>query len=62
MKTMSQIASGLYKSLTEADKKKPKPYDTKAEVTRIEDDIVWVKFPGGEDETPVLKTNNIPSY
>lgn len=58
MSNMNQIASGLYKALTESDKRKPKPYDTKAEVLRIEGNTAWVKIPGGNDETPVLKTNN----
>ena len=58
MSNMNQIASGLYKALTESDKKKPRAYDTKAEVLRLEGDTVWVKIPGGNDETPVSKTNN----
>ena len=32
---------------------KPKPYDTTAEVVRVEDGTAWVHIPGGEDETPV---------
>lgn len=55
---MNQIASGLYDALTESDERKPKPYDTKAEVLRVEGETVWVKIPGGIDETPVARTNN----
>lgn len=55
---MNQIASDLYKALTESDERKPKAGDVKATVIREEGDTVWVKFPGGEDETPVQKTNN----
>ena len=58
MSNMNQIASDLYKAITEADSRKPQPYDTKAEVQRIEGDTVWVKIPGGDDETPVQRTNN----
>lgn len=58
MSSMNQIASDLYKSLTESNDRKPKPYDTKAEVLREDGNIVWVKIPGGIDETPVQKTNN----
>ena len=58
MSNMNQVASDLYKALTESDAKKPKAYDTKAEVLRVENDIVWVKIPGGIDETPVSRTNN----
>ena len=31
----------------------PAPYDTEAEVMRIEGDTAWVHIPGGVDETPV---------
>lgn len=55
---MNQIASDLYKALTESDERKPKAGDVKATVIREEGNTVWVKFPGGEDETPVEKTNN----
>lgn len=58
MSNMNQIASDLYKFLTESDSKKPKSYDTKAEVIRVEGEIAWVKIPGGEDETPVSLTTN----
>lgn len=58
MRTMNQIASGLYKAISESESKKTKPYDTKAEVLREDGDVVWVKIPGGVDETPVQKTNN----
>lgn len=58
MSNMNQIASDLYKAITEADSRKPQPYDTKAEVQRIEGNTVWVKIPGGNDETPVQRTNN----
>ena len=33
-----------------------KPYDTVAEVTRVEDDTVWVHIPSGVYETPIRKT------
>lgn len=56
--SMNQVASDLYKALSESDDRKVKPYDTKAEVLRTEDNTVWVKIPGGVDETPVQKTNN----
>ena len=32
------------------------PYDTEAEVVRIEDDTAWVHIAGGVDETPVKMT------
>ena len=58
MSSIDQLAKDLYKTMSEADNNKVKPYDTKAEVLRTEGNIVWVKIPGGVDETPVQKTNN----
>ena len=57
---IDKLADSLYKSLAEKDKRKPKGYDTPAEVTRISDDgkTVWVHIENGVDETPVQKTNN----
>ena len=55
---INQIASDLYKALTESDERKPKAGDVKATVVKEDGDTVWVKFPGGEDETPVQRTNN----
>lgn len=54
--SMDKLAKSLHKSLAEADSKKPKPYDTEAEVSRVDGDTLWVKIPGGENETPVRKT------
>lgn len=56
--SMNQVASDLYQAISESDERKVKPYDTKAEVLRTEGNIVWVKIPGGVDETPVQRTNN----
>jgi len=58
MSNINQIASDLYKAVSESDERKVKPYDVKATVLREEGNIVWVKIPGGVDETPVQKTNN----
>lgn len=51
---MSFLEREIAKNLIEAikGKEKPKPYDTTAEVVRIEDDIAWVHIPGGVIETP----------
>lgn len=38
--------------------KETKPYDTVAEVVRVEGDTAWVHISGGIDETPVDKTIN----
>lgn len=40
----------------EADKNKTSPFDTQAEVLRVEDGIAWVHLSGGVAETPVKLT------
>lgn len=39
-------------------KEKTSPYDSPAEVLRVEGDTVWVHIAGGVDETPVRRTVN----
>lgn len=41
-----------------ANKKGTSPYDTQAEVVRVEGNTAWVHIPGGVDETPVRMTMN----
>ena len=41
-----------------AKPKQPSPYDTTAEVTRIDGNTAWVHIPGGVDETPVQMSVN----
>ena len=52
----------LIKEFAEVLKQKDRstqPYDTTAEVTRIDDDgTAWVHIPGGTDETPVQMSVN----
>lgn len=55
---IDKLASELQKVIEEKDKNKKTPYDTEAEVVRVDVDTVWVKIPGGVDETPVQKTVN----
>lgn len=55
---INKLASELQKVIEERDKNKKSPYDTEAEVVRVDSDIVWVKIPGGVDETPAQKTVN----
>ena len=38
--------------------KGPKPYDTTAEVVRVEDGVAWVHIDGGVEETPAELTIN----
>ena len=45
-------------TIKDAPNSKPSPYDTQAEVRRVDGDIAWVHIPGGVDETPVQLTTN----
>lgn len=56
MSNMSNIAKKLKKALDDSDSRKPKGYDTEAVVSKVENKTLWVKFPGGETETPIRKT------
>lgn len=56
--TTDLLIKGLAKTLVETPEKKSSPYDTQAEVRRVEGDIAWVHIPGGVDETPVQLTTN----
>ena len=58
MNIMDKLAKELKSQITAADERKPKAYDTQAEVVRIEDDTAWVHIPGGVTETPVRLTIN----
>ena len=48
----------LANTINENQSKKPAPYDTTAEVIRIEGNTAWVHIPGGVNETPVQLTTN----
>lgn len=48
----------LADTINSSPAKKVSPYDTQAEVKRVEGDIAWVHIPGGVDETPVQLTTN----
>ncbi len=48
----------LADTINSSPAKKVSPYDTQAEVKRVEGDVAWVHIPGGVDETPVQLTTN----
>lgn len=54
---MDRIVKSMTKVLKTADKS-PSPYDTQAEVVRVDGDTAWVHIAGGVDETPVKMTIN----
>ena len=55
---MANIAKDLAQLISQSNSKKVGPYDTPAEVKRVEGNTVWVSIPGGIDETPIEKTVN----
>lgn len=46
----------LIKIIREMGNKGTSPYDTEAEVIRVDNDTAWVHIAGGVDETPVART------
>ena len=54
----NKTARDLAQTLKQIGSKSTSPYDTSAEVRRIEGDTAWVHIPGGVDETPVQLTTN----
>ena len=56
MGNTDNILKTLVSAVKQPDRQKPAPYDTPAEVRRVEDGIAWVHIPGGVDETPVKLT------
>lgn len=58
MNGIDSLALQLQKTINEKDKNKKTGYDTQATVVKVEDDTIWVKIPGGVDETPVAKTTS----
>ena len=55
---IDRLASQLQKTIDEKDKGKKTGYYSQCEVLKVTEDTVWVKIPGGVDETPVSKTVN----
>ena len=56
--SFNKVVRDFTKSLQAMAPNKTSPYDTQAEVRRIEGNIAWVHIPGGVDETPVQLTTN----
>ena len=56
--SFNKVVRDFTKSLQAMAPNKTSPYDTQAEVRRIEGDTAWVHIPGGVDETPVQLTTN----
>ena len=54
--SLSKMARELQSIMSESDSRKTKPFDSEAEVVKVEGDYVYVHFAGGVDETPVRKT------
>ena len=58
MSNIDFLARNFIKTLVDVQSKKSAPYDTQAEVRRVDGDTAWVHIPGGVDETPVQLTSN----
>lgn len=58
MSGLDSAIKDLIQAFKEFNKNKTSPYDTQAEVKRVEGNIAWVHIPGGVDETPVRMTVN----
>lgn len=56
--TLTKTIKELLKTIKEFDKRKTSPYDTRAEVIRVNGNIAYVHIPGGVAETPVDMTVN----
>jgi hypothetical protein len=54
--TYDKIIKGFAQAIKESGEKGTSPYDTTAEVLRVNGDTAWVHIAGGVDETPVKKT------
>ena len=54
--TYDKIIKGFAQAIKESTEKGTSPYDTTAEVLRVDGDTAWVHIAGGVDETPVRKT------
>lgn len=52
------MSKEMVRLIGSANKKGTSPYDTQAEVIRVEGNTAWVHIPGGVDETPVRMTMN----
>ena len=56
MATMKNVAEKICEMIYSRDRRQPEPYDTTAEVRRVENGKAYVHLPGGIDETPVALT------
>lgn len=55
---LEKAVSDFIEVLQENKKKGTEPYDSQAEVKRVDGNTAWVHIPGGVDETPVQLTSN----
>lgn len=58
MSDINELSKAITNAVKEAQSQGTSPYDTPAEVVRIEDGTAWVHIPGGVDETPAKMTVN----
>lgn len=54
--TINQLAKEFQQVMDDKNSRKTSPIDTQAEVVEVDEDVIWVHFPGGIEKTPVAKT------
>lgn len=55
---VERMVKDFVRAINERDAKAVKPYDTEAQVIRVDGSTAWVHIEGGVDETPVTRTLN----
>ena len=58
MNNLDKTVRDFKKALSNSGKHSTSPYDTQAEVLRVDGETAWVHIPGGVDETPVQMTSS----
>lgn len=56
MSKLDDLAKMMVDIIEKRNSKRPRALDTVGTVSRVDDDYVWVKFAGSEEETPVKET------
>lgn len=54
--SIDKLAKDLYSIIDKKQEKKPSGYSTTATVSKIDDQTMWVRFPGNDFDTPVSNT------
>lgn len=58
MSSVDRLAKDLYTIIHNQDERRPKPYEPIGQVVKVDEDVLWVRIPGSNNETPIEKTMN----